>query len=142
MSELSGRELDAAVAEKVMGLDVKMCEYLHSQSRWIDGKGTSVQSPSPCSWVNPGMWHPIPAYSTDLNACREAELKAVEMFGWDAYAEALGQYADFDKTVLDLDPTVKMNKWRCASELARAFCLATAEQRCRAILKAHEGRKG
>jgi len=69
----------------------------------------------------------MPYYSTDLNACFEAQAKCIEMVGieyGDALAEIVGVHNCADKY-----------------DAFTVLATATAEQRCRAMLKAIEGAK-
>lgn len=80
----------------------------------------------------------VPAYSTDLNACAQAEKRVMELGLRKAYGEAL---------ILETGCSV-MNDDECSYEYQTDYAecadLATtsAEVRCRAMLSVMEQRKG
>ena len=64
MSDLTaGHELDAMVAEKVMGWTAVEAKYTGASSQWFVPSGVN-----PFSRPNPNMRQQVPAYSTDIAA--------------------------------------------------------------------------
>jgi hypothetical protein len=92
MSELTGRELDAAVAREVMGLDLRTLKsycHLHGHKIGLGGFGEDPEGNSPYCYTcyrywgkkGPsgwdGIYHACPPYSTDLNKA----MQVVEQMG-------------------------------------------------------------
>lgn len=117
---LSGRSLDAAIAEKVMGWTrtgqqitirwgaATADEWLMPESSF--GFGRAVVDPSQ-----------IPHYSTDLNTCFEAQAKRIEKVGMVTYLHALAALCG-----------VVWGGNTC--EDYEGFATADATTRCRAML--------
>lgn len=108
IEEMTDRELDAAVAQEVCGLNIQNSII---GLVWMaeNGKGDFV-----------------PHYSTDLNACREAELELVKS-GTDMEHGII--YGEVLRDLVSQEHGVSFTNFRleCA--------LADARTRCRAMLK-------
>lgn len=77
--DLSDREIDELVAERVCGWKLEYRTTAHGrEKRWVD----SVDS-EPHQWEN--LWHP----TCDLNAAFQAQEKCIEKVGIKPYANAL-----------------------------------------------------
>lgn len=121
------RELDAEIAEKVMGYTVLTKPWRLAEK--LDGDFN------------------FPFYSESLDACREAELKCIEKVGWSAYATALlhelgwtlAKCNAWNDDHMGEDGNIAECSWNDNFEAYRLFTLATAEQRCRAMLAAIAG---
>ena len=106
------REIDARIAEEVMGWDSQVQEF----DRFIRvGRRVTRYSD----------WMP----STDLNACFEAQAKCIERYGERLWADMLMCEVDRDMDCFD------------QADVAAKASTATAEQRCLAMLKCVEGAK-
>ena len=139
MANLTGRQLDAAVAERVMGCSVK------SRAAWPDGKPLThgvlayklhdrdgnEMPPHHSSVFGWGWgtsedeaWSMVPSYSTSCDAVATVR----------AEIERRGLQNHFCSILDDMtndDPGMLIDAW--------AFLNATPEQQCRAALKAVEG---
>lgn len=143
--ELSGRELDAAVAEEVCGwrwavylrdaylLSPDQWEFNFETHSWPNlGMGWSSDVAADCDrriegWPL-GCVDPVPTYSADLNACAEVEAEIARR----------GLQTEYVDTLLYL--TERATQFP-PFDHAHLFALATAtpEQRCRAALAAVRG---
>lgn len=109
------RELDAQVAERVMG----WLRLPDGEPGWIDAHAPAFNSIRPAP----------PAYSTDLNACAQAEARVIEMGLGARYAKAL-------EDALSLDLLDGGLGWQITDyESTTALLTASAEARCRAMLQ-------
>ncbi len=118
MSEISNAELDAAVHERVMGKcwhEIKLItQRLESSGGirfWQCGK---------CKSTGFNGLYKNPSYSTDLNVCREAEMKLRD------------GHLVFDRYVNELISIVAPDRHR----LVKPILFATARDRCIAMLEA------
>lgn len=118
------RELDCEVAERIMGWSGPV--------QWC-GEGT------PDDPLGPYMWEPdtvpvsrtenliVPSFSTDLNACFEAQAKCIERLG-QVYADELLLHVGGDGG--------------SAEDAFEPLITASAKQRCVAMLKALDAMEG
>lgn len=125
-SNLANTELDAAVAEKIIGSTIieatpgdPVC-YLEHWSGDVDATHGIFVSIGTTSRRGTRMGQHVPAYSTDHNACQLVR----------AVIESLGlrnEFMEHLQDLVDVWPSLSLN-WRILN--------ATPEQQCRAALKA------
>lgn len=117
------RELDAQVAERIMGYRWELS--------WNGGcrvlmPADEIQMPAPDTLKLCTDWKRyVPTYSTDLNACAQAEARVIGMGLGDLYAQTLEASIRADLYAAD----GYWAGWRAA------LLTASAEARCRAMLQ-------
>lgn len=90
MSELTGRELDAAVAGEVMGGAWLYWPERHQRKLVFDALSWNRQEyKSGDVLAELDNLEDVPRYSTSLNACAQAEARVVEMGLGEVYANEL-----------------------------------------------------
>lgn len=123
--DLPDRELDAFVAEHIMGQTVKPgWAMMVPEDGWLvcsaprdsDDEGWIVKHPIR---ADGHRWDVVDFYSTDLNACAKAEAKIAEMGLCGDYTSPLWQMYWDQRALKDIDH-------------ASAY-MATARQRCEAM---------
>lgn len=67
--DMDAGALNEAIASGIMGMTVRRCGFPGPKEDWVP---TDNPGHTPCAWVVPGMWHPVPYFSTSLDACFQA----------------------------------------------------------------------
>ena len=119
---LTGRELDAAVAEKVMGYTVHLLQGWASFSLYVlqDSSGVRVGT---SEFGLDLVWDNSPLFSTDANECRLVEIKISRQ-------KLKAKYVQILWTLL----TNSLCPLGCSAPEVFALMLAPLEIKCRAAL--------
>jgi len=142
--QMTDRELDAWVAENIMGWELLPFNHYHSRNRynfddppkeWFP-KGDTISTPY--SEKNGPMGEKAFAPTQDLNACNEAEMKLYQMPAKEVHPAGYRPWRVYVEHFADQTEGIYTNEYEPSWEAFGLWKLmtATARQRCEAMRKA------
>jgi hypothetical protein len=132
---MTNRELDAFIAEHVMGQTVKAGWAYMSEGEWHVTSGPYGSGNNYVEWTRPQPvwqegpgWEIVAFYSTNLNACARAEAKIAELgLAWEYVVTLLCGLFPENPTVNNSPDNIKGAWW------VKHAMYSTARQRCDAM---------